>query len=72
MYICDKGHPLMECHTAVVERQEAFLVRDVAVTITTQVRICGQCGADVSDRELDLRSLDRAYTQADVLQHQAA
>ncbi len=72
MYICDKGHPLVDDQTIVVERQETFLVRDVSVTITTQVRICGQCGADVSDRELDLRSLDHAYTQADALQHQEA
>lgn len=72
MYICDKGHRLEECHTTVIERQETFLVCDVSVTIDTQVRVCGQCGADVSDRELDLRSLDRANTEADGLQHQEA
>ncbi len=67
MYICDKGHRLVDRHTTVVERRETFLVRDVSVTIDTQVRICGQCSADVYDRDLDLRSLDRAYTQADAL-----
>jgi hypothetical protein len=70
MYICDKGHQLVERHTTVIERQETFPVRDVSVTITTTVRICQQCGADVYDQELDARSLDRAYARADALRHQ--
>ncbi len=70
MYICDKGHQLEDGHTAVVERQETFPVRDVSVTIMTQVRICQQCGADVYDRDLDGASLDRAYAMADERQHQ--
>jgi hypothetical protein len=41
-------------------------VRDVSVTIVVQVRICQQCGADVYDRDLDSRSLDRAYALADM------
>ncbi len=66
MYVCDKGHQLEDGHTAVVERQETFPVRDVPVTMVVQVRICGQCGADVYDRELDSRSLDRAYALVDM------
>ena len=66
MYVCDKGHHLGDGHTTVVERQETFPVRDVSVTITTQVRICNQCGADVYDRDLDGASLDRAYALADM------
>ncbi len=72
MYLCDKGHRLMDRQTTIIERQETFPVRDVSVTIMTQVRICQQCGADVSDRELDARSLDRAYAQANELRHQEA
>ena len=66
MYVCDKGHQLVAERTSVVERQETFPVRDVSVTIMTQVRICQQCGADVYDRELDSRSLDRAYALVDM------
>ncbi len=57
----------MECHTTVVERRETFLVWNVSVTIDTQVRICGQRGADVYDHALDAQWLDRAYAQADAL-----
>ncbi len=63
----------MDEHTTVVERQETFPVRDVSITMTTQVRICMACGADVYDRDLDAQSLDQAYAQADALrQHQEA
>ncbi len=66
MYVCDKGHHLGDGHTTVVERQETFPVRNVPVTIVVQVRICSQCSADVYDRELDSRSLDRAYALVDM------
>ena len=66
MYLCDKDHRLMDRQTTIIERQETFPVRDVSVTIMTQVRICQQCGADVYDRELDSRLLDRAYALVDM------
>lgn len=72
MYVCDNGHRLVDYHTTVVERQETYPVRDVPITITTQVRICQQCGADVYDGVLDATSLDRAYAEADALRRKEA
>ncbi len=46
-------------------------MRNVPITIVTQVRICSVCGADVYDRDLDSASLDRAYALADMQQQEA-
>jgi len=64
MYICDNEHRLAPNYTTVVERQETYPVRQVPTTITTQVRVCLRCGADVYDQALDQQSLERAYAQA--------
>lgn len=50
-----------EVKTRIVEREEEFPVKGEPVTVLASVRICADCGEDLSDKELDSATLQAAY-----------
>ena len=52
------GHAV---NTHIEEREEVFPVKGEGVTVLSKIRICGSCGTDIYDRELDGENLSNAF-----------
>jgi len=47
--------------TRTVQRKEVLPVKGEDISVDTKVRVCPKCGGDIFDRELDSRTLEKAY-----------
>jgi putative zinc finger/helix-turn-helix YgiT family protein len=60
-YICDKCEIVDERNTIIDERRENYRVKGEDVSVDAKVRICQQCGAEISDEALDELTVQAAF-----------
>src|SRR5437764_1137934 len=60
-YMCERCGPTT--NTRVESRTETYPVKGEETKVRAQVRVCAQCGGDISDDKLDSENLRRAFDE---------
>ena len=58
-FYCPNCETLQE--TKIIEKEQTFCVKGVSITLTAPVRVCCVCGEEISDMDLDSKTLNLFY-----------
>lgn len=51
--------------TKIVEKEETLCVKGLPLTLMASVRICSKCRCEITDEDLDSKTLKRFYSKYD-------
>lgn len=51
--------------TKIAEKEETLCVKGLPITLMTSVRICSKCRCEITDEDLDNKTLKRFYSKYD-------